>query len=395
MQGDGNDLPARSGPSRSTPVVALLWPLVALLVLGAGWERFAETFTAKERGPIRIGSVVTEASANLARTLRELPAPQAPRLLLFGSSQIASVKGVEHRPEVALPYRLHQQLEAAGIADEVIDFSAGGQQVVESMLVLFASADAVEPRVVLVGVSLFSMLRLNVRETLLEGIDVGATRDRLVAHLPDAARPEDVEELLAFSRQASQRLSSRGETLQQRTDRLLAGWLDDRFAAVSNRRVMFNELIDKPVRRDLAAWFKRQLQAARTARTYRIGSAYPVSLLALEAMDDLCRSLGAEFVVVMLPFDGTRPPVPFEPETLTRIRGDLEALADRSGFTLLDESDLLGTDYFGDFRDGSPDNLHFDSRGHQRLAQALARPVGPLLTPPDGARAEGAARAAP
>jgi hypothetical protein len=358
----------------------LLWPLVALLALGAVWEGFAQRFSPVRTGPLRVGPVVTRGSANLERTLAELGLPDAPRIALFGSSQIATVKHAKKDPEQALPYRLHQDLSGLGVAHEVVDFSAGGQQVAESMLVLFASIESVQPRVVVVGVSLFSMLRLNVRETLLEEIDTARVRDRVVAHLPDGVDLDAVHELLAFSRQASQRIASRGETLQQRVDRVLSDWLGSHMAAVANRRVMFNDLVDGPIRRDLAAWFKRQFQAARTARTYRIGSAYPVSLVALEAMADLCRTQGAEMVVVLLPFDATRPPTPFEPETVERIRGDLSALSEVQGLSLIDESNLLGTESFGDFVDGSPDNLHFDSAGHARLARALAGPLASMLS---------------
>lgn len=401
--GQGRGPEGRSaGERRPRPpqIVALVWPLLALLVLSAAWEGFADRFSARRTGPIRVGPVVTRGSANLDRTLSELEPSSGPRIALFGSSQIATVKGASQEPELALPYQLHERLSESGVAHEVIDFSAGGQQVAESMVVLFAGIERVRPRVVVVGVSLFSMLRLNVRETLLEEVDVERIRSGVIAHLPDDADAEAAHELLAFSRQASQRVANRGKTIQQRIDGVLADWLGDHLAAVSNRRAMFNDLVDTPIRRDLASWFKRQIEAARTARTYRIGAAYPPSLLALATMADLCRSEASDLLVVLLPFDDSRPPTPFEPETLARMRADLDALSERTGLTWIDASHLLGTEHFGDFVDGSPDNLHFDAGGHARLAEELAGPLaeligdGPASPPPRVSRSD-AGRGAP
>lgn len=355
--------------------IALLWAVVATLLLGAAWERFAERYRPEDRGLALVDGVFVRASHDLGRTLRALPPPAAPRVAIFGSSQIATVK--DGGP--SFPLRLDRTLAREGVPHEIVDLSAGGQQTLESMVILFAAERVVRPDVVWVGVSLFSMLGLDVRDTLLAAIDGEAVQHEILAHVPADARPDEVRQLVAFARKPSQRVASRGETIQQRIDRGLGAWFAAHLDAVGNRQALFDEIVDRPLRRDLQAWVQRRFQATRTARTYRPNDAYPVSLLALETMQSLCRSLGVEMVVALLPFDHHRPPIPFSDETMARVRADLDAAARRAGFALVDHSDLLDSRYFGDYVDGSPDNLHFRAPGHERLAGAVAPRLTALL----------------
>lgn len=364
-----------------------VWAVVVFLSLAVGWERFAAGYTAGSRGLVHSDAAFLRAGNDLALTLHELPPPAAPRLAVFGSSQIATVKGGSGQLDLSMPARLSVALTKRGVAHEIVDFSTGGQQVSESMVILLAAGEQAQLRAVVLGLSLFSMLRVEVRETLLEAANVPELREAVIAGLPSDLPHEDVEELLEFSRRAPQRVAGRGETTQQRIDRWLGKRLEARFAAVANRQVLYDELVDTPLRRDLVAFVKRNLAASRTARSYRIGRSYRPSLAALEVMARWCRQRRVALHVALLPFDHDRSPVPFDAATIDRLRTDLAALATEHGFQLTDQSDLLASSNFGNYVDGSPDNLHFDADGHDRLGRALAVLVAPDLERSVAARA--------
>lgn len=355
--------------------LALSWALVVPLLLGVAWNHLAGGFASEGGGLLRHGDVFGHAGVDLSRTRAELPAPTAARIAILGSSQMATVKG----GGTALPTKLQQILASAGQPTEIVDFSTGRQQIVESMVIWFSVAESTRPSILVMGVSLFNMLSLDVRETLAEDLDTELLRHQVERQLPADTSRKSAADLLSFTRTAAQRVASRGETTQQRLDSIAGEWLSRHFAFVANRQVIFDELIDRPVRRDLRSWIMRSLQAARTARTYEPNSAYAVSVLALECMQGLSKQLGIRMLVILLPFDASRPPVPFLPETMERIRSDLTRAGERSGFGLIDQSGLLETSFFGDFQDGSPDNLHFSAQGHARLARAIAAELTALL----------------
>ena len=62
-------------------------------------------------------------------------------MAVFGSSQIANVKGADGQPELSMPAQLSLDLDRRGVLHEVVDFSTAGQQVSESMIVLFLAGD--------------------------------------------------------------------------------------------------------------------------------------------------------------------------------------------------------------------------------------------------------------
>ena len=357
----------------------LAWTVAGFAALALAWNAFATRFSAEENGLVRSGDVFEQASLHLARTLTELPPPARPRVAVFGSSQIAVVKSNVVDPTHTTPYRLHESLAERGVRTEVVDFSDGGQQLVESLLVYLATRDRTRPDAVVIGVSLFSMLRINVRPTLLADVDGAALRDELRALIPAGADPAAVDGLLDWSRSAGQRVAARGRTIQQRLDDRIGDWLAAHTAAFANRQAMFDALIDRPVRRDLVRLVSRRLNQERTARTYEIGPAYASALLALDVMEGATRDAGRVMLVVALPYDDTRPPVPFSPATQARVLADLRASAERSGGALLDLSHALPTGRFGDFEDGSPDDLHYDELGHATVAARIADALAPLL----------------
>jgi len=344
------------------------------------WDRFAATRAQDAPGLRRDGNVFSRAARDLGSTLHDLPPPRTPRVAIFGSSQIAVVKDNDGQRGVSFPFRLASTLSDLGVANEVVDFSDGGQQLIESAVILLSAGGAARPSVVVVGVSLFSMMRVEVRPTLLEQVDVRSLRAELLAKLPPGLTEGQANEILAVTEGASQRIVSRGKTIQQRLDRRISEWLDARVDAIRFRQVLFDELIDTPLRRDLVALVTRRLDSARTARTYRIGAAYESSLAGVEVIARWCSEHRIPLVVVLLPYDDRRAPVPFESDTQRQLSSDLEERAARAGFQVIDFSPLLGSEHFRSFVDGSPDNLHFDAAGHDRLARALGPSLAAILT---------------
>jgi hypothetical protein len=357
----------------------LAWAIAAFAALALAWNAFATRFSPVEYGLFRIGDVFQQAGLHLARTLAELPPPALPRVVLFGGSQIAVVKSKVVDPTQTTPYRLHESLAERGVRTEVVDFSEGGQQLIESLLVYLASRERTQPDAVVMGVSLFNMLRVDVRPTLLADLDGAALRDQLRARIPAGADPAAVDGLLDWSHRADQRVVGRGQTIQQRMDDRIGDWLAAHTAAFANRQTMFDALIDRPVRRDLVRLVSRHLQQETTARTYEIGSGYGSALLALEAMQSVARDAGQVMLIVALPYDDTRPPIPFSPATQARVVGDLRAGAARTGAELLDLSHALTRERFRDFEDGSPDDLHYDEIGHATVAARIAEALAPML----------------
>jgi hypothetical protein len=367
--------------TRRGATTKLVYAVAAFALLAVAWNGFAHRFDQAELSMRRNGDVFERAALNPAWTIAALPAPILPRIAVFGSSQIAVVKSPTVDPLQATPHQLRIALADQGLPVEIVDFSEGGQQTIESLLLYLATRSVARPRAIVIGLSLFSMLRLEVRPTLVAGIDATAVRRTLRALLPDDADPRAAESLLSWSRSGEQRVTSRGKTIQERMDAAIADWLGTRVAAFANRQAMFDALIDQPIRRDLASFVTRSMRQQSTARTYEIGGEFRAAVLAVETLARAAREDGTPLVVVMMPFDDTRPPVPFTEPTQARVRSTLEASARAAEFTLLDLSHALASKDFGSFVDGSPDNLHFDPAGHTQVARRIANAVRPLLAP--------------
>jgi hypothetical protein len=367
---------ARSNP-RAT--ASLVYALAAFAILAVAWNGLASRFGAQEHAMRRNGDVFERASKNLALTMDTLPAPALPRIAVLGSSQIAVVKTTNPDPVLGTPHQLKIALDERGTGVEVVDLSDGGQQAVESLLVWQALHTKLRADAVVIGMSLFSMLRPDVRPTLLAGIDATGLRNELRALLSPSADPQSVDSLLAWGSTAAQRVSARGITIQERLDEAIGDWLAAHVASFANRQAMFDALLDQPIRRDLASLVTRRIEQLSTARTYEIGGAFPVALLAIEVLARATARDGVPLLVALLPYDDQRPPVPFSNETQTQVREALEARAQQAGFELLDLSHLLPSERFGSFVDGSPDNLHFDPLGHTAVATRIADALLPIF----------------
>jgi hypothetical protein len=348
-----------------------------LAVLLLGWNAFATRFDPSASALRTTGLVYDRAARDLRLTLAALPRPAQPRVAVFGSSQIAVVKRGPQDSLESMPHRLADALAAAGRPTEVVDLSDGGQQLVESMAVDYATRDVTHASAVVVGVSLFAMTGLDVRATLFEHVDGHAVVEAIRRALPPGADPDTVAALLAWSRSLPPPAPTRKRTIQERTDLAIGGWLDRHVAAYAYRQAMYRELIDAPVRLAIARG-ARARHGQTLSSSYAIGPAYAPSLLALELLQRSATDRGVPFLVVLLPFDHARPPIPFDPATQARVAADVGAIALRGGQPVLDLGDLLGSEHFGAYEDGSPDNLHFDAAGHELVARRIAERIAPL-----------------
>ena len=352
-----------------------------LAVLLFAWNALATRFDPSASAFRTTGLVFDRAARDLRETLAALPPPAHPRVAVFGSSQIAVVKRGPQDSLESMPHRLADALAADGRTAEVVDFSDGGQQLVESMAVDYAARDVARASAVVVGVSLFAMTGLDVRATLFEHVDGHAVVDAVRRALPPDADPDVAAALLAWSRSLPPPEPARPLTIQERLDRAIGGWLDRHVAAYGYRQAMYRGLLDAPVRLAIVRR-ERERSGATISSSYAIGRAYAPSLLALEMMRRGAAARGVPFLVVLLPFDHGRPPIPFDTATQARVAADVGAIAARAGQPVLDLGGLLGSEHFGTFEDGSPDNLHYDAAGHELVARRIAERLAPLLAGP-------------
>lgn len=349
----------------------------AMLLLG--WNRLATRFAGTAVGIRGAGMVVQDASSNddLGRMLTNIPAPDGPRLVLFGSSQIHAVKGDSDFSDRAIPYQLSTALRSRLPSHQVVDLSGPAQQVLESMVIALAELDHLAPAAVVVGVGLFNMSNSDVRPAIRGTVDLRAVSERLYM-LDSAALPAQSRDTLLRTL-APMIPRNTDSTVQQRLDARLEHWLDGHVAMVANRRAMYNRLIDQPLRRDLVAHIQRGRGATRTARTYTIGAPYAVALAAIQALAAATRQRGIPLVVCILPTEHTRRPPPYSDSTRARVSADLRSLASRPGVVFVDLDGALGPADFGFYADSSPDGLHFKAHGHAVVGSILADSVASLL----------------
>lgn len=350
--------------------------LVCITLLG-GWEVYARTYTGRGTGLRVIGPVVQDASSNddLARSLRQLQPAPGPRIVLFGSSQIASVKDEESFSTHSIPFQM-SSLERVAPRYQVLDLSGPAQQVFESMAILLSHRERLNPGVVVLGVGLFSMLNTDIRPTLREAVDGVALRRELATA---AALPPEVSRTILTTATLPSDATAQDSTIQQRVDARLETGMSTHLAMIGNHRAMYNALVDQPLRRDLVQFLQRRGGPLRTARTYEFNNRYSVSLDAIAAMAAVLRADSIPFVVCILPSERTRTPPPYSAETIQRLAADLNGLASVHGFSVLDLSNVLRPEDFGVYADGSPDGLHFHARGHGVVGKALADFIAPML----------------
>ncbi|MEO8620072.1 MAG: SGNH/GDSL hydrolase family protein [bacterium] len=344
------------------------------------WNLYAKQFSGFAVGARIRGHVIQDASRNddVPRTLSELPPLGRPLIAVFGSSQVDAVKDDPELSPRAFPFRMSETLATLRPDHVVIDLSGPGQQVVEANAILLSSLERLKPSLVVLTVGLVSMSTTDIRPALQSGLDRPQIEKEIDA-VSDSMLPPSTRTIALASVQPNGKSAS-DTTVQERTD----AYLEQRFRAatamIANRRAMYNALIDQPLRRDLVRLLQRRRGPLVTARTFDISDRYAVSLAAIETMGAVLANRGTPFVICVLPYERSRTPPPYTPETNARVARDLRDLSARHGFTVLDLSEALTTSDFGVYEDGSPDGLHFRANGHALVGAELAKTVSAILT---------------
>jgi hypothetical protein len=350
----------------------IAYSTLILVVLLGGWEGFSRRYVGKQEvsdaAPSN-GSVFFDATGDLKTALAQFSPSGKTRILVLGSSQIAGIKDSDFR-NLSMPFVLQRELQNRFGDCEVIDLSAGGQVVTESMLVLLGSSARIQPHVVVMGVSLFGMQGVTARDSIPAAFDTAALAREIASEMPADIPYSVKQELLSFRSQEEK--GKKTETIQQKSDRLIASRLSACSTAFANRQLMFDRLIDSPIRRDLVAYVKRNHQGIRVARTYRIEAPYYPSIASIRVVAKWCRKHSAPLFVVVLPYDSAIDPLPYLPQDQDRLLTDLECSSKSEGFQVLDLSHTLSHEYFGLYLDGSPDGLHFRVSGHERVGKEIA-----------------------
>ncbi len=348
--------------------------MTGLILLLAAWNGFAAGFGDEAaEGWVVHGNYRADGSegTHLSSLVSRLPAANRPRLLVLGNSQMKTVKReeVEDR-RLGLGGQLAERLERF----DVIDLSSGGQQAAESLVVLANVIEPVEPDVVLLGVGGFSMRKATVRPRLAAQLTAtGALEASLEgAPSPWVAQTARLRASLGSGDPEVRGASSRGETVQASVDAQLGSWLD-RLPAVRHRGRLYDELIDRPFRRDGMRWLSQRVGGARLARTIVLTSGFDASIASVGLAARICEQRGIPLVLVQMPYDATRPPIVYRPEEAERLLGALKAIqrAVKSA-VIVDLSDALAPERFGEYVDGSRDALHFDRNGHRELSILLS-----------------------
>lgn len=306
-----------------------------------------------------------------------------PRLLILGNSQIHSVRDRSDVRRHGFPTRLRERLAEQGVATDVADLSAGGQQVTESLALLLDSFDRVRPDHVLLGVGLVNLQPAEIRPQLVRSCDWDRIHERLRASVPTDVSTQTRARLTELLMPEGVSLSAHAPTIQEQLDERLAAWLRGWSAAVRNRDRMYDRLIHRPIQRDLQKAFRREVRQDQLAMTVAAGPDHDAALAAVRAMAAFCDSRRVSMTVVLMPFDDNGTPRAYADEDEKQLRGDLETLAMTDGFRVLDVSRLLGPEHFGEYTDGSRDCFHFKASGHALLGAEVARRLGPRM---EGAR---------
>lgn len=354
-------------------ISGMIYTVAALIFLLCVWNQFCKHF-APQKKKVRIDSPVygdyTE-NENVPEFLAGLPAKSNPRVLVLGSSQVRGMKDKTIPPQPSIPVVLHKELNKHHSWD-VVCLDAGGQIIVESVCLLLDATPVVRPDIVIMCVGLFSMQGVMPRPRLIETLDMEKILNLMRSNIPADIIPGIFEELTSFRNKIIEPKQEGGESLQQICDRLLMEFLGHYMPMVQNRQVMFDTLIDTPVRRDMVTYFKRNIGGIKVSRTYDIGAAYEPSLAAIAVAANYCRKLNIPLILVVMPFESTRSPVVYLPETQARIVRDLRTMSEKLGCYLVDLGYFLPVNFFGTYEDGSPDNLHYMAAGHELAGKSIA-----------------------
>jgi hypothetical protein len=289
-----------------------------------------------------------------------------PAALILGNSQLFSVNQPapddEPVPEVAS--------ELAGYP--VIGLSLPNANLQEHLLVFAWALARRRPDVVALGVFYDDLREDGIRPGL-DVLDSPRCRELLGRSASGRAVVADVEKRIAereTSRTDLQGTTTASQSLQERAESFLEGWLRDRSYLWRDRDDM------------MAALQVKHLRALRNwafgidARTVRpmISSRYEKNMAAIDAIMQLARDEGVCLLVYVPPLrDDVAPP--YDAKAYAAWQAELAAACGRRGVEFADFGPLVPAEHWGS-RGGTIDFMHFRGAGHRLLATALAERLG-------------------
>ena len=318
--------------------INVITQIFCFIVLLIAWNFFSAGFSPKtpqasqqSHMPVFMDSTNNE---DIPAFIASLPLKNKNRALILGSSQLFIIKNYTQN-ELSIPFYVYESLKVKKDWD-IVSLASGGQFISESCLILLDTYEKLKPDVAVIAFSLFSMQGVMPKPRLLEKIDAAAMEKTILANTTKDSDRAAVTILTSFKNTPAAETQKKQQSLLQKTESRISGYLENWLPMVANRQKMYDLLIDKPIRRDLVSAAKRNLTKVTVARTYEIGESYAPSITAIEIAAAFCKKNDISLIVLVLPFESTREPVAYRPETQKRILGDLQQRAKKFDFTVLD-----------------------------------------------------------
>ena len=287
------------------------------------------------------------------------------RYLWLGNSQLHAIN--QRKPgDRSAPQLLHMRLRASG--RYVVTFSEPNANLQEHLILFAYLLPRLKPDVLLLPVVFDDFRETGVRAGISPALRDDLTRAALsrssigAALLTEGERaPQDDEDLAGVA-----------ATVQEKSERGLTGWLQERWPLWAAR----------PQARGEIALFLYELRNTvfgikpTTARRV-IPGRFAKNWSALEAMIALARANRVDVVLYIVPLRNDVR-IPYVPGEYSAFKEKLRReFADREGVRLLDLEHVVDNALWGTKAatsvGGAPeyDFMHFQARGHQELAQAL------------------------
>jgi hypothetical protein len=351
------------------PVVAILLAGVLIqLVFGGRHTNFEELALGQETSVVfgRDGGVRVHCMD--LRDLEECMDGLGPRrgdpvALWLGNSMLHAINQYQPGQEVA-PALLHRRLRSSGL--ELITLSVPNANLQEHYVLFEYMRQRVKVEHLILPIVFDDTREDGLRATIAPALADPATREAMAA-TPAGAGIAHRQELTPT---ATDDLAGLAETVQERAEGALNGWLQEHWSLWDTRKQMRGDVIN-------SLYTLRNKAFGITTRTTRkqIPARYQRNLEALESTLAAGQRAGVDVTLYVAPL---RPDVaiPYVPAEYAAFKQAAETLARKYGARYLDLEGLVPAEYWGGWAavGGAveDDFMHFQAPGHELLAQAVA-----------------------
>jgi hypothetical protein len=374
---------SRSGSNASRSVAfAALGPVLLAAVLAGVWvqlafagreTRFEELGLGRETTPVfaRSGDVpihcvdLRDADSCLAGLRARGSQPSA---LWLGNSQLHAINQYQAGQETA-PAILHRLLAGAGI--DLLAFSPPNANLQEHYVLFEYLRSRLDLRLLVLPVVFDDLREDGLRATIASALSDPATQRALEASEAGAALLQRQE----LAPLVSDDLAGLSETVQERSEAALNGWLERNWPLWAARPEARGSLF-----RFLHHTRNRLFGITAQSTRRLIPARYERNLAALEAILESSRRSGIEVLVYVAPLRSDVA-TPYDAEEYAGFKRTLAELASRESVPLADLESLVPAEYWGSTSAASVgggedvDFMHFQAGGHQLLAGAVQQAV--------------------